>query len=93
MKFQSLDEIIKLCLHHVSHNNPTIRKLYLDILAKLPLSVISHALCITSAIEDNEYTSNKVSTLSYHCSVNVLCVFVIKNILVYGSINIVCYTV
>ncbi|MPC16830.1 hypothetical protein E2C01_009669 [Portunus trituberculatus] len=56
---QKLDEVINLCLHHISHKDNKIRGIYLDLLAKIPLSSISHALCTANMCEDSEYTANK----------------------------------
>lgn len=71
-QLQKLDEVINLCLHHVSHKDNKIRGIYLDLLAKIPLSSISHALCTAHLCDDSEYTANKV------CHVLVLEVIVIK---------------
>uniref|UniRef100_A0A0P4WEM1 non-specific serine/threonine protein kinase n=1 Tax=Scylla olivacea TaxID=85551 RepID=A0A0P4WEM1_SCYOL len=58
-QLQKLDEVINLCLHHISHKDNKIRGIYLDLLAKIPLSSISHALCTANLCEDSEYTANK----------------------------------
>lgn len=59
-QLQKLDEVINLCLHHVSHKDNKIRSIYLDLLGKIPLSCISHALCTAHLCDDSEYTANKV---------------------------------
>ncbi|KAK8726162.1 hypothetical protein OTU49_010400, partial [Cherax quadricarinatus] len=56
---QNLEEVIKLCVHHVSHKDPKIRSMYLDLLARLPLSAVSHSLCTGNGTQENEYTANK----------------------------------
>lgn len=58
-QLQKLDEVINLCLHHVSHKDNKIRSVYLDLLAKIPLSSVSHALCTAHRCDDSEYTANK----------------------------------
>lgn len=58
-QMQSLDEVIKLCLHHVSHNDSNICSVFLDLLARLPLSAVSHALCMSSTQDENEFSANK----------------------------------
>ena len=63
---QNLDEVIKLCLHHISHNNSTICSMFLDLLAQLPLSAVSHAFCSASGTqEENEYSANKVKNSDF----------------------------
>ncbi|KAG0722298.1 Serine/threonine-protein kinase SMG1 [Chionoecetes opilio] len=58
-QLQKLDEVISLCLHHVSHKDNNIRGTYFELLAKIPLSSISHALCTANLTDDSEYTANK----------------------------------
>lgn len=56
----NLEEVVRLCLHHMSHNEPKIRSAYLDLLARLPLSSVSHAMCCFNTNEENEFSANKV---------------------------------
>lgn len=63
-QMDNLEEVVKLCLHHMSHNEPKIRSAYLDLLARLPLSSVSHAMCCFNTNEENEFSANKTDSSS-----------------------------
>ncbi|KAK7086208.1 hypothetical protein SK128_014254 [Halocaridina rubra] len=58
-QIQNLDEIVKLSLHHVSNNNEKICSVFLDLLSRLPLSSVSHAMRTANSHDENEYSGNK----------------------------------
>ena len=43
-QLQCIDDFVQLCLYHSSHHNESIRKVYTNLLAILPLSAIGSSI-------------------------------------------------